>query len=192
MTGCSPDVSLAIIHGMITSQPQPFVSLIVAMAQNGVIGRDKTLPWRLPEDLRRFKAITMGKPILMGRKTFESIGKPLPGRTNIVLTRDPQWRAEGVLVVHSVDGALRAAGDSPELVVIGGAEIYRLVMPFARRIYMTHVHADVDGDTYFPDFDPIQWVDAECTSLPADERHAYAVTFVTLERKTKPRTPRPH
>ena len=89
------------------------------MAQNGVIGRDNSLPWRLPEDLRRFKATTMGKPILMGRKTFESIGKPLPGRTNIVLTRDLQWRAEGVVIVHSVDEALRKAGDSPELVVIG-------------------------------------------------------------------------
>ncbi len=134
----------------------------------------------------------MGKPILMGRKTFESIGKPLPGRTNIVLTRDRQWQAEGVVVVHSIDEALRKAGDSPELVVIGGAEIYRLVMPFARRIYMTHVHADVEGDTYFPDFDPTQWVDAEYTSQPADDRHAFPVTFVTLERRTAPKTPRPY
>jgi dihydrofolate reductase len=172
------------------NQQGPLVSLIVAMAQNGVIGRNNTLPWRLPEDLRRFKAITMGKPILMGRKTFDSIGKPLPGRTNLVLTRDRDWKADGAVVVHSVDEALRKSRDCTELVAIGGAEIYRLVMPFARRIYLTHVHADVPGDTYFPDFDPTQWVDAECTAQPADERHAYAVTFVTLERKNAPRSPR--
>ena len=159
------------------------ISFVVAMARNGVIGRDSTLPWRLPEDLRRFKAITMGKPILMGRKTFESIGKPLPGRTNIVLTRDRGWRAQGVVVVYSVEEALEQARDTPELVVIGGAEIYRLFMPIAERIYLTHVHADVLGDTVFPDFDPTQWVEVERCEYPADERHAYAVSFVTLERK---------
>jgi dihydrofolate reductase len=169
--------------------PQPLISLIVAMAQNGVIGRDNTLPWRLPEDLRRFKAITMGKPILMGRRTFDSIGKPLPGRTNIVLTRDLRWSAPDVTVVHSVDEVLRKVRHEGELVAIGGAEIYRLLMPFARRIYLTHVHADVPGDTYFPDFDPTQWLDAECTTQPPDERHEYAVTFVTLERKGAPRMP---
>src|SRR5580700_448820 len=110
------------------------------MAQNGVIGRGNRLPWRLPEDLRRFKASTMGKPILMGRKTFESIGHPLAGRLNIVLTRDAHWSATGVAVVHTVEAALAAAGDAGELMVIGGAEIYQLVMPFARRIYLTHVH----------------------------------------------------
>jgi dihydrofolate reductase len=171
---------------------QPLISLIVAMAQNGVIGRDNRLPWRLPEDLRRFKAITMGKPILMGRKTFESIGKPLPGRTNLVLTRDRDWRAQGAVVVNSLDQALRQASDSEELVAIGGAEIYRLLMPFARRIYLTHVHADIPGDTFFPDFDPTQWVDAECTPRDADEKHAYALTFVTLVRRGSPQTPGTH
>jgi dihydrofolate reductase len=171
---------------------QPLISLIVAMAQNGVIGRDNTLPWRLPEDLRRFKAITMGKPILMGRKTFESIGKPLPGRTNLVLTRDHHWRAKGAVVVNSLDQALRQAGDCEELIAIGGAEIYRLLMPFARRIYLTHVHADIPGDTFFPDFDPTQWVDAECTPHAADENHAYALTFVTMVRRGSPQTPRTH
>src|SRR5215475_10806775 len=107
----------------------PLISLIVAMAQNGVIGRDNALPWRLPEDLKRFRAFTLGKPILMGRKTFESIGRPLPGRVNLVLTRDRGWFAAGVIVVHSVEEALAQAGASAELVVIGGAEIYRLALP---------------------------------------------------------------
>ena len=125
------------------SAGQPLISLIVAMAQNGVIGCDNSLPWRLPDDLRRFRAFTLGKPILMGRKTFESIGRPLPGRINLVLTRDRGWSAEGAIAVHSVEEALTQAGSSDELVAIGGAEIYRLVLPFARRIYLTHVHADV-------------------------------------------------
>src|SRR5690242_15173066 len=174
------------------SPREPFISLIVAMAQNGVIGRDNTLPWRLPEDLRRFKTFTLGKPILMGRKTFESIGRPLPERQNFVLTRDRAWSAGGVTVVHSVEAALECAAGSEELVAIGGAEIYRLVLPFARRIYLTHVHADVPGDTYFPEFDATQWADVECSAHPADERHAYPVTFVTLERRNRPATPRHH
>jgi dihydrofolate reductase len=174
------------------SAPQPLISLIVAMAQNGVIGRANALPWRLPEDLRRFRAFTLGKPVLMGRKTFESIGRPLPGRINLVLTRDRGWGAAGVIVVHSVEEALVQAGASEELVAIGGAEIYRLVLPFARRIYLTHVHADVPGDTYFPDFDPTQWADVEYSTHPADGEHAYPVTFVTLERRNAPEAPRQH
>ena len=163
--------------------------MIVAMAQNGVIGRDNALPWRLPEDLRRFKAITLGKSILMGRKTFESIGRPLPERLNFVLTRNLEWRAEGVIVVKSVDEALRRVRETDELITIGGAEIYRLCMPFARRIYLTQVHAEVPGDTIFPDFDPTQWVDAEYSEYPADEKNAYGMTFMTLERKNEPRSP---
>lgn len=170
----------------------PLVSMIVAMAQNGVIGRDNSLPWRLPEDLRRFKAITMGKPILMGRKTFESIGKPLPGRLNFVLTRNRDWHAEGVVVVNSVEEALRNVRGTDELIAIGGAEIYRLFMPFARRIYLTQVHAEVEGDTVFPDFDPTQWMDVEYSEHPADEKNNYDVTFVTLERKNAPRSPMSH
>ena len=170
----------------------PLISLIVAMAQNGVIGRDNSMPWRLPEDLKRFRAFTLGKPILMGRKTFESIGRPLEGRTNLVLTRDRSWFAPGVIVVHSVEEALTQASTSDELVVIGGAEIYRLVLPFARRIYLTHVHADVQGDITFPEFDPTQWADVEYSSQPADDEHAYPVTFVTLERRNAPEVPRQH
>lgn len=168
----------------------PRVSLIVAMAQNGVIGRGNALPWHLPEDLKRFKATTMGKPMLMGRKTFESIGRALPGRLNLVLTRDRGWSAPGVSVVHSVEEALARAGQAEELMVIGGAEIYRLVMPFARRIYLTHVQADVPGDTFFPAFDPTQWVDVQWDAHPADERNSYPVTFVTLERRSAPEVPR--
>ena len=174
------------------SAAQPLVSLIVAMAQNGVIGRDNTLPWRLPKDLKRFRAFTLGKPILMGRKTFESIGSPLPGRVNLVLTRDRAWYAHGVIVVHSMEEALAQAEASAELVAIGGAEISRLVMPFARRIYLTHVHADVPGDIYFPDFDSTQWADVEYSSQPADDVHAYPLTFVTLERRNAPEVPRQH
>ena len=170
----------------------PLISLIVAMAQNGVIGRDNSMPWRLPEDLKRFRAFTHGKPILMGRKTFESIGRPLEGRSNLVLTRDRSWFAHGVIVVHSVEEALTQASASDELVVIGGAEIYRLVLPFARRIYLTHVHADVQGDITFPEFDPTQWADVEYSSQPADDEHAYPVTFVTLERRNAPEVPRQH
>jgi dihydrofolate reductase len=175
------------------SEPRPpLISLIVAMAQNGVIGRDNALPWRLPEDLKRFKEFTLGKPILMGRKTFEAIGRPLPGRANLVLTRDRDWRAAGVIPVHSVEEALLQTRTCDELVAIGGAEIYRLLLPLARRIYLTHVHADVPGDTYFPAFDPAQWDDVEFRSLPADDRHAYPLTFVTLERRNSPASPRPH
>jgi dihydrofolate reductase len=174
-----------------TDRP-PVISLIVAMAQNGVIGRGNALPWRLPRDLKRFKAFTLGKPILMGRKTFESIGRPLPGRANLVLTRDRSWFAAGVIVVHSVEEALGQASGSDELVAIGGAEIYRLVLPLARRIYLTHVQADVPGDTFFPAFDPSQWADLECSMHPADDEHAYPLTFVTLERRNAPAAPRQH
>jgi len=168
---------------------QPLISLIAAMAENGTIGRDNTLPWRLPEDLKRFKSLTMGKLLLMGRKTYESIGRPLPGRTSIVLTRDRNWKAEGVVIVGSLGQALSYARDAEELVAIGGAEIYRLLMPFARRIHLTLVHAEIPGDTFFPDFDPTQWADVECHSHPADERNAYPFTFVTLERKSEPQAP---
>jgi dihydrofolate reductase len=168
---------------------QPLISLIAAMAENGTIGRDNSLPWRLSDDLKRFKALTMGKHLLMGRRTYESIGRPLPGRTCLVLTRDREWGAEGIVVVHSLGQALSHARDAEELVAIGGAEIYRLLMPFARRIYLTLVHAEIPGDTFFPDFDPTQWADVECQSHPADERNAYPFTFVTLERKSEPQAP---
>ena len=155
------------------------VALVVAMAHNQVIGRDNGLPWgHLPEDLKHFKAVTLGKPVLMGRKTYESIGKPLPGRTNFVLTRDRNWRADGVIAVHSLKEAM--TGDA--LSGIGGAEIYRLLLPVANRIYLTRIDADVSGDTVFPPLDYSQWVETERRDFAADERNPYNMTFVTLER----------
>lgn len=157
------------------------VSLIVAMTRSGVIGHGNQLPWHLPQDLRRFKAVTMGKPILMGRRTFESIGRPLPGRVNLVLTRS-SWDVPAVQVVHSVEEALEAAHEASELVVIGGAEVYRAALPLARRIYLTWVEAEVAGDTRFPDLDLHAWRRVERTAMQADARHAYPLTFETLER----------
>ena len=171
------------------SLAQPQVSLIVAMAENGCIGRDNALPWRLPHDLRRFKALTLGKPILMGRKTYESIGRPLPERRNLVLTRDHHWRREGVLAVHSLGHALGCVRGDAELIGIGGAEVYRLLMPFALRIYLTLVHGEITGDTFFPALDPTQWADVECHHHAAGEHDAYAFTFMTLERKSAPQPP---
>jgi dihydrofolate reductase len=157
----------------------PVISLVVAMARNNVIGRNNGLPWqRLPEDLKHFKAVTLGKPVLMGRKTFESIGKPLPGRINLVLTRDRDWTADGVVVVHSLTEAL--TGD--ELSGIGGAEIYRLLLPLARRIHLTRIDADIPGDTLFPPLDYSQWVETGRREFATDDRNAYNMTFVTLER----------
>jgi dihydrofolate reductase len=158
------------------------VSLVVAMARNRVIGRDNTLPWRLPEDLRHFKAVTLGKPVLMGRKTFESIGRPLPGRTNLVLTRDPAWKSDGAVVVHSLNEALARSGAAQEMAGIGGAEIFRLLIPLASRIYLTRIDADIPGDTVFPPLDYSQWVEVDSRRFSADERNAYDMTFVTLER----------
>ena len=168
---------------------QPHVSLIVAMAENGCIGRDNGLPWRLPEDLRRFKSLTIGKPILMGRRTYESIGRALPERRNLVLTRNRQWQRPGVLAVHSLGDALGCVHDADQLIGIGGAEVYRLLMPFARRIYLTLVHAEVAGDTFFPAIDPTQWADVECQHHAAGEHNPYAFTFMTLERKSAPQPP---
>jgi dihydrofolate reductase len=172
--------------------PTPLISLVVAAADNDVIGRDNALPWRLPDDLKRFKALTMGKPMLMGRKTFESIGKPLPGRTSIVLTRSKSWGRDavntlltspaGVIVVQSLDDALKRAGDVPELAVIGGGEIYKLTLPKANRIYLTRVHTDAEGDVKLPPLDPKEWREVERTEHPVDDRHAFAMSFITLER----------
>jgi dihydrofolate reductase len=155
------------------------ISLVVAMAHDNVIGRDNGLPWgRLPEDLKHFKSVTLGKPVLMGRKTFDSIGKPLPGRTNLVLTRDKSWKAEGVVVVHSLDEALQGDAVSG----IGGAEIYRLLLPLANRIYLTRIDADVAGDTLFPPIDYSKWMQTQVRDYAADDRNPYNMTFVTLER----------
>jgi dihydrofolate reductase len=158
------------------------ITLVVARARNGVIGRDGSLPWRLPDDLRRFKALTLGKPVLMGRRTFASIGRPLPGRRNLVLSRDATFRAEGVEVVQSLEEAIDLAGRDTELMVIGGGEVYRLALPHATRIELTDVDAEVEGDATFPELDAATWRVVATSSRPADARHTHAMRFVTLVR----------
>ena len=159
------------------------ISLIAALDRNHVIGRDNQLPWRLSADLRHFKALTMGKPIVMGRKTYESIGKPLPGRTNIVVSRDSSYRAEGCSVVNSIDEALLAAGESDEVMVMGGANLYSQLLPRADRLYLTEVQADVSGDAWFPGFDKRQWQELERESHQADENNEFDYDFVVLARR---------
>ena len=135
------------------------ISLIVAMAENRVIGRGGKLPWHIPADLKRFKALTMGKPMIMGRKTFESLPGLLPGRRHIVLTRDQEWRAEGAEVTHDIGAALVLAGE-PEAMIIGGAEIFRMFLPIADAIELTMIHKAIEGDTYMPDWDQRRWWEA--------------------------------
>jgi len=158
------------------------ISIIAAMDRNRLIGNNNQLPWHLPADFAHFKAKTMGKPILMGRKTFESIGKPLPGRTNIVLSRDPDLQIEGVVCVHSLQGAITAAADSDEMMIIGGSTIYEMLLPQADRMYLTYVDAEFDGDAWFPDFDRSQWQEKETVLYPKDDKNAYDCRFVTLEK----------
>ncbi len=155
---------------------------LVAMADNGVIGHDNRLPWHLPDDLRRFKALTMGHAILMGRRSFESIGRALPGRRNLVLTRNPAWRAAGCEVVATPAAALVAAGDST-LFVIGGAEVFTAFWPQVRRLELTEVHGDIEGNTRLAGFDRRQWREIFREEHAADELHAWPFSFVTLERR---------
>ena len=158
------------------------ISIIVAMAENRVIGRDNGLPWRLSADLQHFKSITMGKPIIMGRNTWESIGRPLPGRTNIVITRDTGYRAEGCELVHSLEQALAVAGASDEVMIIGGANLYRQTLAHADKLYLTLVKAQVEGDTRFPEIDAGEWRETGRESHGADDKNEYDYDFVTLER----------
>ena len=166
------------------------VEMVVAVARNGVIGRDGDMPWRLSTDLKRFKAITMGKPVIMGRKTFQSIGKPLPGRRNIVITHDPAFEAEDVDVVSGVEAALdhavKAASEAGQnsVCVIGGGEIYRLALPHADCVHLTHVDAAPEGDTVFPDLDPAEWQAESRESVPAGEKDSVATEYVVYRRKT--------
>lgn len=164
------------------------LSSIVAMSENRVIGVDNQLPWHLPEDLKYFKRITMGHPIIMGRKTYESIGRPLPGRTNIVVTRQAEWDAEGVVATHSVDEALQVAARQvasdgvEEAFMIGGEELFRQSLHKMDRIYLTQVHAHIDGDAYFPEFDRSQWEEVERIDHEPDHRNPYAYSFLVLNR----------
>lgn len=158
------------------------ISIIVAMGKNGVIGLDGGMPWRISADLKHFKAVTMGKPIIMGRKTHESIGRALPGRTNIVITRQADYETQGAEVAGSMAAALEVAGDAEEAMIIGGAEIYRAALPGADRIYLTEVAGEPEGDVYFPRFERGEWEEIEREEFPA-VGDAPAFSFVVLERK---------
>lgn len=165
---------------------RPEIVLVVAVAANDVIGQDNGLPWHLPVDLKRFKSLTVGKPVIMGRKTYESIGRPLPGRHNIVLTRSADWSVPGVTVVPNLAEAIAAAGLDPrarasEIMVIGGAEIFREAMPISTRIELTEVESTPEGDTFFPPFDRNHWREVHRERHPAEDGRP-AFSFVTLER----------
>lgn len=168
---------------------QPIKTIVVAVSRNGIIGREGDMPWRLSSDLKRFKAMTLGKPVIMGRKTFQSIGKPLPGRPNVVITRDSGFSADGVVVAHSLDEAIEAASrfaeesNSDEICILGGGEIYRQAIGLADRLLITHVEADVEGDTAFPKIDPGIWqADSELT-VPAGEKDTYPTRFVSYSKR---------
>lgn len=159
------------------------VSIFVATDDRGGIGCEGRLPWRLPEDLRRFKALTMGKPIVMGRRTWDSLGRPLPGRHNIVVSRRSGIGPAGATFAGSLPEALRVAGDVPEVCVVGGAAIYQLALPLADGIHLTRVHAVVDADTFFPALDAGEWEEVRRDDRLADERHAYPYSFIELVRR---------
>lgn len=161
------------------------IAYVVAIDDNGLIGRDNDLPWRLPDDLRWFRDRTMGKPCIMGRRTYDSLPdrfRPLPGRLNIVITRNAAYEAPGAVVVHTFDEALRAAGDAEEIIIVGGAVLFRAFMPLVDRLYLTRVHGSAEGDVYFPDYDPGQWRELFRQEHPADDRHDYAFTWLILDR----------
>jgi dihydrofolate reductase len=158
------------------------ITLIAALADNGVIGREGALPWHLPDDLKRFKSLTLGKPVLMGRRTFESIGRPLPERRNLVLSRRTREPAPGIEFVTSLDAAYVLADDVPELCVIGGAALFAQTLSAATHLQLTWVHAQIAGDVYFPLSDFSLWREIERSEHAQDARHAYAMSFVTLER----------
>ncbi len=159
------------------------VSLIVAVGGAGEIGKDGRMPWHLPADLKHFKAMTLGKPVLMGRKTLAAIGRPLPERRNLVLTRDAGFKAAGCETVHSLDEAVSLAAPAPELMVIGGGEVYRLAWARADRVYLTRIQASVEGaDTFFPALEPTDWRELSRSDHTADAKNPYAYSFLLFER----------
>lgn len=161
------------------------ISFVVAASENNVIGKDNRLPWRLPNDLKFFKNTTWAMPVIMGRKTFESFGKPLPGRTNIVITRKDDWKVDGVITVKSLDNALHAgeATDAKEAFIIGGGEIFRQSFDKADKIYITRVHAQLEGDAFFPEIKESEWQLFSNLDCPIDEKHAYPYSFQLWKRK---------
>ena len=190
LEGYEPHPHIKAAGGGVSAAPPRRIAIVLlaAVADNGVIGRDNALPFRQSSDLKRFKSITMGKPVVMGRKTYLSIGKPLSGRTNIVVSRDPNFAPEGVVVARSIDAALNAARadaqkrGADEIVVIGGTDIFVQTMPLADRMEITHVHATPEGDTYFPPIDATQWRAEARSDHPAGPRDEAAFSYVTYAR----------
>jgi dihydrofolate reductase len=158
------------------------LSTIVAASENNVIGKDNQLLWHLPDDLKHFKRTTKGHHVIAGRKTFESQGNPLPHRTNIIVTRNPDYRAEGCIVVNSLDRALELAQADDEPFIIGGEQIYRMALPLVERIYLTRVHAEFEGDTFFPELDMDQWKEISRDYYSKDERNEYPFSIIILDR----------
>ncbi len=159
-----------------------YISIIAAMAKNQVIGKNNALPWHLPADLKHFKNVTMGKSIVMGRKTYESIGKPLPGRQNIIITADKNYQANGCTIIHSIDD-VKSNKDIPEIFIIGGAEIYKQLLPYTQKLYLTFIDANIDGDSYFPEWQQNQWQYISRENHLADAQNKFNYSFVVLERK---------
>jgi len=159
------------------------LSIIVAVAENNVIGKDNDLIWKLPRDMKHFKETTTGHYIIMGRKTYESNGRPLPNRINVIITRDKNFKAEGCVVVHSLKDAIEEAKNDSEAFIIGGGVIYELAMPFADRIYLTIIHHKFEGDTYFPEINMDEWIEVEKRDFEPDEKNKYPFTILTLDRK---------
>lgn len=160
------------------------ISLIAAMDRSRMIGNKNALPWSMPADLKHFRDLTRGKPIVMGRKTFQSIGRPLPDRTNIIITRDPAYQTQGCVVVHTPDDAIKAAGNAEEVMVIGGGEIFSMFLARADRMYLTRIDADFEGDACFPEFPENEWrITAQENHAP-DAANPHPYTFLTLEKKS--------
>lgn len=157
------------------------ISMIAAMADNRIIGKDNQMPWHLPADFAWFKRCTMGKPVVMGRKTYESIGRPLPGRLNIVISRDASLFIEGVTTVTSIEQALEVAGEVEEVMIIGGGAIYAACLPMANKLYVTHIEAEIEGDTQFPDWGN-EFKETYSEAYQADEKNAYNMRFTVLEK----------
>ena len=162
----------------------PILSLIAAMDRHRLIGTNNQLPWRLPADLQHFKKMTMGKPIIMGRKTWESLGRPLPGRENIIITRNPDYQAMGATVVHSLNAAIVIIQDREEAVIIGGANLYAQVLPRVERLYLTRVEGEFQGDAWFPEFNQADWLLLSAESYQPDEKNSYPYRFETYARRS--------
>ncbi len=159
------------------------ISLIVAMASNRVIGLNNQMPWHLSADLKKFKKITLGAPILMGRKTYESIGRPLPGRTNIIISRNPRYQQPGCLVFNGIDKALESCCDRDEVFVIGGSDFYKSMLPVADTLYLTQIHQEFPGDTFFPEIDAKQWAEVEREDIQDDPDAGFSYSFLKLEKR---------